>query len=451
MITRCALCPAVNNCLEPDGGGDILFVGEAPGINENKRLRVFIGKTGEEVDRHYLPLAGLRRESVRFTNAIRCYPATAGGKLNPSRVKDLGLLASCAGKHLYPDIESGRYRLLVPMGSFACKAIDPAINLELQHGIPCDSPWGIPTFPMYHPAQGIHEPKKMLLIRTDWHRLKSYLSGKLQIATDAYPTPDYQEVTDAKEFTTLDPTRPLAADTEFDKHRQPYCLTYSTGPGTARLIRATRHDLLDAFGQAIHDWAGPILFHNWLADKPITEAMGLSLPERRIVDTMARVFHLGNLPQGLKALAFRELGMDMEDFEDVVSPYSTDKCLLYLRAAATYEWPKPEEETVIDDKTGKWKLYKPQGMNTKLKRFFTDYSRNMEKDIFSSWDNWSSHHEMIERELGEFPGLDIRHVPFSRILNYACRDADATLRLYGVLERMKRRVRRFSQELWRQL
>lgn len=178
--------------------------------------------------------------------------------------------------------------------------------------------------------------------------------------------------------------------------------------------------------------------------------MGLQLPERRIVDTMARVFHLGNLPQGLKALAFRELGMVMEDFEDVVSPYSTEQCLLYLRAAQTYEWPKPEEETVIDETTGLWKLYKPQGMGTKLKRFFTDYSKSPDKDVFKAWDNWNTSHALIEGTMGkEFPGLDIRHVPFQQMLHYACRDSDATLRLYYVLEAMRRRVRRFSQELWR--
>lgn len=457
MTDRCSLCPGVNMCIPAHGEGDILFIGEAPGIQEDKNARrhppgtPFIGKTGEEVDRHYLPLAGLRRERVRFTNAIRCLPASTGGKLDPTLRKDLDLLACCAGTHLYPDIEQGRYKLIVPLGAFAVRALLPDVDLNYQHGIPCDSPWGIPAFPMYHPAQGIHEPKKMLLIRTDWHRLRSYLSGTLRLPTDDYPNPDYREVTDAEEFTALDPTQPLAADTEYDRHGDPFCLTYSTAPGTGRLIRAGREDLLAEFGRHLPHWRGPLLFHNWLADKPITESLGLRFPEHRIVDTMSRVFHLGNLPQGLKALAFRELGMVMDDFESLVSPYSTDQCLLYLRAAQTYDWPKPEEETVIDEVTGLWKLYKPQSMSTKLKRFFTDYSKNPEgKDIFKAWDNWETSQALIEATVGkEFPGLDIRHVPFPITLHYACRDSDATLRLYYVLQAMRRRVRRFSQELWR--
>lgn len=454
-VDRCALCPGKHKCIGPDGppDSDLLFIGEAPGYNEEKRGQVFIGKSGDEVNRHYLPLAGLRRERVRFTNAIRCLPITTGGKLDSHRGKDVALLESCAGRHLYPDIERGRYRLLVPMGAFACRAIlGDTFDLELGHGIPTESPWGIPAFPMYHPALGMHEPKKMLHIRTDWDRLRRAIRGTLTIPTDLYPEPDYREVTDANEIEDLDPTRPLAGDTESTRKREPFCFTYSQSPGTGRLIRATRHDLLRKLGQVIgRGWHAPILFHNYLYDWPITEAMGLHLPYRHIVDTMARVYHLGNLPQGLKALAHRELGMTMQDFEDVVKPHSTLNVLHYYEIARTMTWPKPEEELVIDDKTGLWKLYKPQSMNTKLKRFFTDYGKSVDKDVFAMWtDNWVAQQAMIEAECGEWPGMCISHVPFEQTLHYACRDSDALLRLWPVLKRMSRQVRRYSQEQWRE-
>ena len=453
MSSRCSLCPGVNNCIPPDGpAGDILFIGEAPGHNENKRLQVFIGKTGDEVNRHYLPLAGLRREHVRFTNAIRCLPTSAGGKLDASRAKDLNLLDSCATKHLYPDIERGAYRLLVPMGSFACRAVlGSEFDLELQHGLPIESLWGIPTFPMYHPALGIHEPKKMLHIRTDWDRLRKYLRGTLHLPVDAHPEPDYREVTDAAEIDALDPTWPLAGDTESKRGREPFCLTYSQSPGTGRLIRAERTDLLARLNARVRAWQAPIIFHNYLYDWPVTEALGVYFPYQRVVDTMARVYHLGNLPQGLKALSSRELGMVMEDFDDVVTPYSRANVLLYYQIAATTQWPKPEEELVQDDKTGLWKLYKPQSMNTKLKRFFTDYGKNPDKDVFAMWtDNWTDQQAMIEAECGPWPGKCISHVPFEKALYYACRDADATLRLWDVIKRMSRQVRRYSQEHWRE-
>jgi hypothetical protein len=190
-----------------------------------------------------------------------------------------------------------------------------------------------------------------------------------------------------------------------------------------------------------------VLFHNWLYDAPIVAGLGISFPRRRLVDTMALAFHLGNLPQGLKALAYRELGMWMQDFEDLVTPYSREKVVNYYRYAALQEWPKPEEE-LVDDGAGGLKLYRPQSMNTKLKRFFTDLRKDPEgKDVFGVWEKWER--AAIEAECGEWPGLCISHVPFSEVLYYACRDVDALIRLYPVLRQMRTRVRRYSQEFWR--
>jgi uracil-DNA glycosylase family 4 len=452
-MNRCALCPGVNSCLPPDGpeDADLLFIGEAPGKDENRKGRVFIGKTGDEVNRHYLPVAGLRRENVRFTNAIRCLPISAGGKLDPNRAADVALLESCAAAHLYPEIERGRFRCVVPLGAFASRAVfGEPFDLEHWHGFPQPTAWGTPAFPMYHPALGIHEPKKMLYIRNDWGRLRRYLAGKLAIPTDPFQgTVDYAEVLDEDEMDALDPTLPLAADTESKRGGEPFCLTYTQHHGQGRLIRAGALHLLEAFNRRVAHWRAPILFHNFLYDWTVVEAMQLHLPIPRIVDTMALVFHLGNLPQGLKALALRELGMAMQDFDDLVTPYSRANVLHYYEIARVTNWPKPEERLEIGA-NGLWKVKKPHSMNTKLKRFFTDYHKNPDKDVFKMFEeNWVEEQAMIESEIGPYPGKCISHVPFDKVLHYACRDADATLRLYHVLRKMKANVRHFSQDRWR--
>lgn len=143
--------------------------------------------------------------------------------------------------------------------------------------------------------------------------------------------------------------------------------------------------------------------------------------------------------------------MDMQDFEDVVKPYSTQEVLRYYRLAYAETWEKPEPQTVRDE-AGRWTLYKPQSMSTKLKRFFTDYQKSPEtKDIFKMWtENWTESQTMLEERLGPWPGMDIRHVPFEEVLPYACRDADALGRLWPVLQRMARLTRRYPQEQWRE-
>lgn len=449
-MSRCSACPGENTCVAPDGprNASVVCIGEAPGIEENKRGRPFLGKTGREVNEHYLPIAGLARESTYFTNAIRCMPVSVGGKLDIKREKDLELLNSCSSHFLSYELDSIRPRLVVPMGAFANRALDPDINLELQHGIPIRTSWG-DTFPMYHPAQGTHEPKKMLLIRNDWIKLGKYLKGNLKVARDKYPNPDYR-LADAQQVRRdLDGMwdYPMACDTETMKGGQPYCFTYSVVPGTGRLIMADDTAALEELQDHLDNWNGPILWHNWLFDIKVVTAMGLRFPHRLIVDTMLRIFHLGNLPQGLKALAYRELGMKMKDFDDVVTPHAIPLCLSYLSMASMESWPKPPEEIRMDA-AGTFKLYKPQGFNTKLKRFFTDFAKNPNKDVFDAWANWEAMQGAVQEKLGAFPGKCISYANADEVLWYASRDADCLLRLWPVVKSKLRDMRRRPQQDW---
>lgn len=451
VVDRCSLCPVAHTPLPPDGPGTVggvLFVGEAPGINEEKRKRVFVGRTGDEVNSHYLPLAGLRRDMVTFANTIACLPNTSDHKLNPANKRHLELMNVCARHHLYPLIDQMKPKLIVPLGSFACRALTPGLDLEVEHGFPRDSFIGPEAFPMYHPALGMYEPKKMLQIRTDWHRLGLHLKKRLVLPEDEYPHPDYKEITHADELDEIEDDLPLGADTESGRDG-PFCLTYSPKPGVGRLIRAERRDLLRLFEKKTRGRTArnPILFHMWPYDSPVTREMGMAIDSRSVVDTMVEVYHLGNLPQGLKALGRRILGMAMQDFLDLVPPFSNQLVLRYYELAAQIPWAKPPQE-LRADKFGELKLYSPQSMNTKFKRFFTDYGKDPEKDPIEMWDNWEDAHDMIEGALGPWPGLDIRHVPFEQALVYACRDADATLRLWAWILYMRRNVRRLSQELW---
>ncbi len=453
-MNRCQLCPGINPVIQADGpsSSPYLFIMESPTIQDSKKGHVLCGRPGEEVNRHYLPLAGLRRESVYITYAVQCLAAGPKGKLDPNRAQDMNLLQSCAECHLYPEIEELQPKLLIPMGALACKSLDPTINLDLHHGIPRATAFGM-SFPMFNPNLGVFEPKRMLHIRTDWIKLKRYLAGKLYIPVDEFKgREEYLHLTHPAQIHDLlggHWDEPHAADTEITHSRDPFCMSFSVTPGTGYVIRADDKPTLSAYQSHLDQWKGPILFHNWLFDSPVTEAMGLKYPRKKIVDTMVRAFHLGNLPQGLKALSYRELGMQMQDFDDLVRPYSTEKVLKYYREAYNIEWPKPEEQ-LVRDADGKWKLYKPQAMGTKLKRFFTDFTKNPEKDPFSMWsDNWADSHEMIEEQMGPWPGLCITHAPWDKVIHYSARDADSLLRLWPILEHMRRQVRKRPQERWR--
>ena len=294
----------------------------------------------------------------------------------------------------------------------------------------------------------------MLLNRTDWARLRKYLRKVLKLPVDKHPEPDYAEAT-FDEISTyipdgwdgLDNLKPLACDTESTRSRDPFCLTYCNQEGKARLIRAGDTDLLQAFQNMLDIWRGPILFHNWMYDCHVVDRMGLHFPRRLIKDTMVLAYHLGNLPQGLKTLAYRELGMLMQSFDDLVTPHSTPLALNYLRGACNQDYPKPEEQLVRTPE-GLWKTYKPQGIDTRIKRFLTAYGKDSTKDVFEAWDNWDDDHTQVEATCGPFPNKCITHAPFDQVLHYACRDSDAVFRLWPILDKMRRRVRKGPQENW---
>ena len=453
-MPRCPLCPNKNKFIGPDGTQDIgrvLLIGEAPNKDDERRGQVFTGKGGQELDRHYLPLAGLRREFVVITNSISCMPVSAGGKLDPKRTKDIALLESCASCNVYPLIEEIQPKVIVAMGSFACRAIDPDIDLEIQHGIPLTTAFG-KVFPMFSPGIGISSPKTMLQLRLDWIRLGKYLKGKLVLPTDQYPVVDHQVIETADEVSDYlegNEDQTMAGDTETTKKKEPYCLTFSIKPGTARLIRASNKPALIRYQHYLDNWKEKILFHNWLFDWTVTEGMPLVFPRKRMVDTMLVAFEIGMLPQGLKNLCRRELGLEMTDFDDVVKPYSRKLALDYFRKMQEETWETPEEQ-FIRDADGKWKVYKPQNLSTKLKRFFTDYSKNPNKDPIEMWEgNWKeSVGAMVEEWLGEFPGVCISHVPEDEAFAYALKDSDYLLRLWPRFKQIKSRIRKGEVHTW---
>ncbi len=456
MSDRCSTCPGKHKCIPFVGPAhaQLKFIGEAPGRDEDKKGEVFIGKTGREVNEGYFPLAGIRRSDVRIGNAISCLPDTPQNKLNLSKDQHKQLLTTCASHGLYNELQQYPASLIIPMGAFACYAIDPDIDLELQHGIPIQTKWGM-CFPMYHPAGGIHEPKKMLQIRTDWYRLRQYLKGTLEVAYDSYSgTEDYGVCTTKDsvfELLSPDPSLPLACDTETTKKKTPFCLSFTTRAGQGRVIKADNLDALEEFQYCLDNWEGPILWHNWLFDHTVTRKMGLKFPRRLIVDTMVRAFNLGNIPQGLKALSYRELGMKMMDFNDMVKPHSTERVLKYLGDCARMDWPKPDKISVRQD-DGTFKDKQPHSMKTKFKTFWTGMKKNPDKDPFEAWDNWEDSHELIQAQMGEWPGKCITHAAeddWEKVLFYSCRDADALRRLWDVILHMESRIRKAPQEQWR--
>ena len=78
-VSECSRCPALVDSRSRIVNGvgpveaDLLFVGEAPGAQEDEQGEPFVGRSGDVLD-DALRDAGLSRADVRITNCVRCRP-----------------------------------------------------------------------------------------------------------------------------------------------------------------------------------------------------------------------------------------------------------------------------------------------------------------------------------------------------------------------------------------
>lgn len=409
------------------------------------RGRCFIGTASREFNQNYLGMSGLTREEIRMSNVRKCY-----SDLDDDRMEEVNI--ACANYHLRREIMEQKPDIIIPMGAVACN-LAPDISLNLHHGLPMNGlSWyghSCTTFPIQHPATSLHQVESMIGLSIDFKNLGLFIHGQLQVPYDKYPSPLYEDLLTEGDVRYVidqygqDIYQWLTIDTETDPDDGFYCLSFSMEHGTGFMVRRGNRGGI----RLLHDWVmdthGPVVMHNGMFDVPVLEEVEFTTPIHRLDDTMIRAYHLQWLPQALKELSFRLCGMVMEEFEDVVMPYSTDKRIEFILKLLTVDWPKPEEQMIIDTKTGEYKKYKPQGMNTKLKRLVTDFEKDPTHKIFGRWDKWTDEEKLPTlARFGDMPKPSIKYVPRQKQVRYACRDADSTGRVRSELIRLKRLLRK---------
>jgi uracil-DNA glycosylase family 4 len=128
---------------EGDPGADVMFVGEAPGANEDKLGRPFVGRAGKLLD-ELIGCAGLARGDVWITNVVKARPPK-------NRDPKADEVAHCM-PWLEFEVELIRPRVIVPLGRHALKHFAPAAKIAEVHGRLLNER----LFPLYHPAAAMY-------------------------------------------------------------------------------------------------------------------------------------------------------------------------------------------------------------------------------------------------------------------------------------------------------
>ena len=134
-----------------DPAAEVLFIGEAPGANEDAQGEPFVGRAGKLLD-DMLEMIGLDRSKIYITNSVKCRPPQNRDPLNTE--KD-----ACRG-FLRRQVALMRPKIIVCLGRIsAAEIIKEDFKITQEHGQFFER-GGIQMMALYHPAALLRDPRK---------------------------------------------------------------------------------------------------------------------------------------------------------------------------------------------------------------------------------------------------------------------------------------------------
>jgi uracil-DNA glycosylase len=151
--TRCRLASGRTNAVPGEGSPDteVILIGEAPGFNEDRLGRPFIGRAGDLLVK-LLGSIGWRRDDVFITNVVKCRPPD-------NRDPEPDEVAACA-PYLKRQLEILDPALIVTLGRHSMGRFMPGARISQAHGTtaavdPASGARDATVFAMYHPAAAL--------------------------------------------------------------------------------------------------------------------------------------------------------------------------------------------------------------------------------------------------------------------------------------------------------
>lgn len=163
--TRCALCETRTQVVfgEGDRRADLMVVGEAPGSEEDRTGRPFVGAAGRLLDTLLLAV-GFRRDEVYICNVLKCRPP---GNRNPRPDE----IATCR-PYLNGQIDLIGPKVITAFGRFAAQTLlGTDASLSRLRGIEHELR-GVPVIVTYHPAALLRNPSWTRAAWEDLQRLR---------------------------------------------------------------------------------------------------------------------------------------------------------------------------------------------------------------------------------------------------------------------------------------
>jgi DNA polymerase len=155
---------------------DLMFVGEAPGRNEDEQGIPFVGAAGKLLDQ-LLGEIGLSRDEVFIANCLKCRPP---GNRDPLPQE----ISNCQG-WLFRQLELIQPKVVCTLGNFSTKLLrEDMTGITRLHGqaeVRVIGPRAVRLMPLYHPAAALYTRSLLETLQQDFARIPGLL---------ALPAPD---------------------------------------------------------------------------------------------------------------------------------------------------------------------------------------------------------------------------------------------------------------------
>ncbi len=156
VCTRCRLHETRTKAVpgEGDPSTEVVFVGEGPGMNEDREGRPFVGRAGGLLV-NLLGHIGWGRDDVFITNVVKCRPP---GNRDPEADE----IAACA-PYLQRQLQTLDPSVVVTLGRHSMGRFMPGVRISQAHGTtgtadPATGARDATVFAMYHPAAALRTP-----------------------------------------------------------------------------------------------------------------------------------------------------------------------------------------------------------------------------------------------------------------------------------------------------
>jgi uracil-DNA glycosylase len=165
---RCPLCQSRTRVVNSEGNprARLMFIGEAPGADEDATGRPFVGRAGQLLNK-IIEAIGLKREDIMIGNVNRCRPPQ-------NRTPTPAEAATCK-PFLLREIAVVRPDVIVVLGNTAMKnLLDTKEGITRLRGQFMDYR-GIKVMPTFHPAYLLRDPSKKRETWEDMKKVRDYL------------------------------------------------------------------------------------------------------------------------------------------------------------------------------------------------------------------------------------------------------------------------------------